>query len=162
MINRFPNTILSSYHHSISNILRVATASFLIWYLSGKSDQPRFKCSVLLGISVGFVTYAELSPLLLGTAVSSSSSPEAAHSNEPFALVALQVLTVTSFLVGMASGSLLPRFSVGMCFGGVLVLLGVALCEWSGLNHSLGFDCPGVFPLVGAGLAMIMGWISSR
>ena len=159
----------NSHHQTTSDILHVAAAAFLIWYISGKTDQPRFKCAALLGISVGFVTYVELSSFLLSSAVVSTSSPSdttncnnnvtSLSADAPFALAALLILTVTSFLVGMASGSLLPRFSVGMCCGGVLALLGVALTEWMGLAHNLGRL---YFPVLAGVLALMMGWISCR
>ena len=180
------HSMLLSHHHSTSNILsallhpllRVAAASFLIWYLSGKTDQPRFKCAVLFGISVGFATYVELSPFLLGSVVTTSDaanvseeySDTSSSADAPFALVALQILTVTSFLVGTASGSLLPRLFLGVCCGGVLGLLVVALIGSMGLAHSGssisglvgGNSGLGFFPVVGGGLALIMGGISCR
>ena len=185
------HTMLSSHQHTstahilstfLHPLLRVSVSSFLIWYLSGKIDQPRFKCAVLFGIAAAFVTYVELSPFLLGgvVVVSSSESGEdddtsSSSADAPFALVALQILTVTSFLVGMASGSLLPRLFLGVCCGGVLGLLGVALIGWMGLaEHATGGSSSiggfvvggnsglGFFPVVGGGLALIMGGISCR
>ena len=110
-------------------------------------NRMRFKSAMNWGIVVACLVWMELSPFLLDgdTFVSSSSSSGGGDSdttagssattskssgyNEytyqhsthaPFASVALKLLTFTSFLVGMATGSLLPRFVTG-CSLGVMV-----------------------------------------
>ena len=107
----------------------------------------RKQTSLLLGVVVAFLTFVELHELLVSE--SSGGSSGSSGSSGPLA-VALQVLTCTSFLIGMAMGSLLPRLLLGVVcgVGGALVLCGVV--------------GGGGFVWWSAGLAVALGGISCR
>jgi H+/Cl- antiporter ClcA len=128
-------------------------------------DQPRFKTALLFGITVGFLTIVELAPFL----VSVSSPQDSITSNgngggyneyrvksshtAPFADVALHILTFTALLVGMATGSLLPRLLMGVSLGSVVSLV---------LMSVLGSGFGVAFPVVCGLCALVAGGISCR
>lgn len=141
-------------------LLRIGTAAFLTWHIAGickRCAYYRFQTSILLGVTVAFLTAVELEGLLLvGTSSSYSTEDEGAaginnSKSTPLAFVALQILTCSAFLIGMAMGSLLPRLLLG-------VTCGVGSALWL---CGLGVGFGGVL-WWGAGLAVVLGGISCR
>eukprot|EP00804_Cyclotella_cryptica_P006003 CCRYP_000253-RC/>CCRYP_000253-RC protein AED:0.05 eAED:0.05 QI:240/1/1/1/1/1/9/998/2010 len=144
--DRYISSLLSAASPAIRLALSLATA----WTLAGGMDKPRLKTALLFGATCGFLTACELGPLL----ASSSGGGDVA----PFDSFALNLLTFTSVLVGMASGSLLPRVVMGVSLGVVSGLLVVGVVDMAG---TFGVGQLG-FPMLASVLAVVAGGISCR
>ena len=161
-------TYVSSLISTLSPLLRLVVGLVAIWAVAGMNDKPRLNTALLFGVTCGFLTGVELSSLL----DASGSPTDVVHSSSgvsdsggqwseyvststsvaPFASVALNILALTAFLVGMATGSLLPRLFGGFSLGGVAGLL---ICGLAGTMS-------GGFPVVAGGLALVFGGVSCR
>lgn len=146
--DRYISSLLSAAAPAIRIVLSLATA----WTLAGGMDKPRLKTAVLFGATCGFLTACELSPLL--AASSDSGDGDVA----PSASFALNLLTFTSILVGMAVGSLLPRVVMGVSLGVVSALIAIAVAD---VTRVVGVGQMG-FPMLAAVLAVLAAGISCR
>ena len=127
---------ISSLVSDAAPAIRIALSLATVWTLAGGMDKPRLKTAALFGATGGFLTACELSPML-----ASSSGGDVS----PFASFAMNLLTFTSVLVGMAIGSLLPRVFMGVSLGVVSALIAVGVADVAG---AVGLGQLG-FPMLG-------------
>jgi hypothetical protein len=143
---------ISSLVSAAAPAIRIALSLATVWTLAGGMDKPRLKTAALFGATGGFLTACELSPLL------ASSSGGGDGDVSPFASFAMNLLTFTSVLVGMAIGSLLPRVFMGVSLGVVSALIAVGVADVAGVVGLGQLD----FPMLAAVLAVVAGGISCR
>lgn len=147
-LESYTQTLLAS----LSPLLRVLLAGIALYILtSSANSKPRLQTALLFGILTAFYTNVELSPFLENL------------TNNNVADVSLKLLTLTSLLIGMAIGSLVPRFVGGVALGGVLgLLVGCVMSAVGGAGGEMMVGSSSVGLVASVGCAVLVGGIGFR
>jgi hypothetical protein len=156
-VETYAQSLLSSFEPT----LRVIFGCLLIyWMTNNESKKPRMQTALLFGVITAFYTMVELSPFLLSIRSGGGGGSNGGEGNN-VASVSLRLLTLFSFFVGMAIGSLIPRVVGGLGLGGVLGLM-VASCLGSDSEGLVGGGGHPVGLLASIGGAVLVGGVCFR